>query len=529
MKAAKELKTIRAARRDPNAFIDYLELPDPLRKDESLKQSACHIKTQNFLSKNNMAIVQLPRNHGKTTQVRLRIIWEIGRNPQVRITYICQNDRQAIKRVNGIRKLVSGPLGARIRRVFPNLCIDTNMPHRESEFTVRRTGDLIDPTLCSMGITGSGTGNRADLIILDDVVDPKNSGTEGERDKIFERITDDILQFMEVDDNCWAICTPWHEDDANARIVKLAREEGEWKALHLAIDDDFVPVWPERRDKRWLKKKERQIGKRAFSQGYHLKVVSDSDRVFDKLTYFDYADRKRLQDDERTRIPTRAYIAVDPAFTKKTYSDHTGLVAGEIGASPDIFITRAKKMKVEDSELIRAVADFADECGTKIIFIEQAGQGQRLLLSGVREEGVRRHHEAYIVIGVKPQRAGAAWTDKRQRASQLSRFFADGTARIAGRKANGGWEPTEWTKELVRQMTFFTGISESEDDLVDAVVYLVYSLTTQLWTRHREADKKVNVQAMSPKERFVYESKREHDRPKDDSLIPGKIWGWQGN
>ena len=55
--------------------------PDPLPE--------IHRDLQNHLSAHRLALVELPRDHGKTTQVCLRVLWELGRNPDSRIKIVC--------------------------------------------------------------------------------------------------------------------------------------------------------------------------------------------------------------------------------------------------------------------------------------------------------------------------------------------------------------------------------------------------------------------------------------------------------
>ena len=62
-------RTIRKARVDPCAFARYL-LMDPAGVPDPLPE--IHRGLQNHLSAHRLALVELPRDHGKTTQVCLR-------------------------------------------------------------------------------------------------------------------------------------------------------------------------------------------------------------------------------------------------------------------------------------------------------------------------------------------------------------------------------------------------------------------------------------------------------------------------
>ena len=82
-------RTIRKARVDPVAFVRYL-LMDPAGAPDPLPE--IHRDLQNHLSAHRLALVELPRDHGKTTQVCLRVLWELGRNPDSRIKIFCASE-----------------------------------------------------------------------------------------------------------------------------------------------------------------------------------------------------------------------------------------------------------------------------------------------------------------------------------------------------------------------------------------------------------------------------------------------------
>src|SRR5260221_2700119 len=82
LKAALLERQIRQARLDPVAFAEFAFA------DESggrMRLAAIHHELQAFLSIGSRALVELPRDHGKTVQVLIRIVWELGRNPNLRV------------------------------------------------------------------------------------------------------------------------------------------------------------------------------------------------------------------------------------------------------------------------------------------------------------------------------------------------------------------------------------------------------------------------------------------------------------
>ena len=109
-------RTIRKARIDPAAFVRYL-LMDPVGPRDPLPE--VHRDLQNHLSAYRLALVELPRDHGKTTQVCLRVLWELGHAPNLRIKIVCASESIAVDRSRFLRRSIEQ--NRRLCRVFPHL------------------------------------------------------------------------------------------------------------------------------------------------------------------------------------------------------------------------------------------------------------------------------------------------------------------------------------------------------------------------------------------------------------------------
>src|SRR4051794_22422990 len=77
------------ARADPGSFVE-LCLTDP--SGATLRQAAVHRELQAFLTAHARAVVELPRDHGKSVQVCGRVLWELGRDPGLRVKVVCASD-----------------------------------------------------------------------------------------------------------------------------------------------------------------------------------------------------------------------------------------------------------------------------------------------------------------------------------------------------------------------------------------------------------------------------------------------------
>src|SRR4029453_2572487 len=122
---------LRLARVDSTTFIRACltdSAGDPLRC------AAIHDDLQDFLTVHRHALIELPRDHGKSTQVCGRILWELGRNPALRVKIICATDTLPRERSRFLRHAIRH--NGRIHDVFPHL--RPGKPWTAEAFTVAR-------------------------------------------------------------------------------------------------------------------------------------------------------------------------------------------------------------------------------------------------------------------------------------------------------------------------------------------------------------------------------------------------------
>ena len=86
---------IRQARRQPNDFAEFAFTDAQGRR---LRQATIHRELQEFLGEQALALVELPRDHGKSVQVCVRVLWELGRQPALRVKIVCASEALAAER-----------------------------------------------------------------------------------------------------------------------------------------------------------------------------------------------------------------------------------------------------------------------------------------------------------------------------------------------------------------------------------------------------------------------------------------------
>src|SRR5262249_20718900 len=169
-------RSARRARTDPVVFGAFCFMDESGRP---LQLAEVHRELQKFLTTAPRGLVELPRDHGKTVQVLIRTLWEIGRNPNLRVVLTCASGALAMQRGRFMRDTIDD--NWRFRLVFPRLLPDR--PWRVTNFRVRRSGNSVAPTVSVLGVGAASTGSRADLLICDDIVDVKALRSETLREK----------------------------------------------------------------------------------------------------------------------------------------------------------------------------------------------------------------------------------------------------------------------------------------------------------------------------------------------------------
>lgn len=204
-------------------------------------------QTNNYLSLN------APRGHGKTTILGGYIIWLIVNNPNIRILIVTCNQNKADEMMSYIQwHLENNP---KIENFFGE---QKGYPWSTSKLKVAKAGHTKDggfeihkePTLQVLGVSSSSVSSHYDMIILDDIMDEKNSRTPTQRGNVFSWYESTLTPMLEPGGKIFNICTRWHQNDIHNYLTKKPMfKEAVYKALiHEPEDDDDKPIvlWEER-------------------------------------------------------------------------------------------------------------------------------------------------------------------------------------------------------------------------------------------------------------------------------------------
>ena len=285
LKALRRARIARAREYFP-AFFEYA-FWDELT-GAPLQAQWFHDEWSQAMDTSHRLFVAAPRAHGKTTVVVARTIWELGRNPNLRIKIVCASDGKAMERLFEVVQHLSNP---RVREVFPDLVPAELGEFSKHKIIVQRTARHRDASLEALGITSTATGGRADLLIADDVVDRRNAlEMPAMRTQIKHAWKSDWTNLLEPDvARVWYICTLWSPDDLSHELM----ENPAYDKLFYAIPDDFGAMWPDRWSEAALRARFDEIKSIEFNRGFR-NVAIDIDAGMVKPTWMRYAELAAL-------------------------------------------------------------------------------------------------------------------------------------------------------------------------------------------------------------------------------------------
>jgi hypothetical protein len=287
---AQKEKRLRRARRDPVAFAEYVLLDEVSQRP--IKCAAIHREWQDFLTANAWGVLVAPVEHGKSTQLLARLLWEMGRNPNIRCAWISDSQEQARKVLGQLRRYIEE--SARLHEVFPQLRRSTRAGHIWSAdaIEIERSPYLRDPTVRAYGSGTKIAGSRLDLTVCDDILNMQNTGTIEQANKtihwfdtlVLTRAQDDVQSGALA--RLWVVGTPFADWDILHTLQKRKSFASRVFSAVQNPDDKpgkWRPTWPEQWSLKRLLKRLGGMLPTAFSRKYLCRVVNDINSRFPEI------------------------------------------------------------------------------------------------------------------------------------------------------------------------------------------------------------------------------------------------------
>lgn len=227
-----------AARRDPAVFCQFV-----LRDEETggpIELCRMHEEWHDLISGHKRIVIWTHTEAGKTQQISIgRVLWELGRNPRLRVLVLCEATSQAEKIVKSIRNYIEQ--SAELHLVFPHL--QRGNMWREDAITIKRDGiDPKDPSVMAAGFEHKSIlGSRYDLIIIDDYLSAVNTATELLREKSHGWLKSTIEGRKTRNCRLVFIGNAWHKSDAMHRYA--TESQTVWRKFSV-LDEQGRPRFP---------------------------------------------------------------------------------------------------------------------------------------------------------------------------------------------------------------------------------------------------------------------------------------------
>ena len=284
MAAGHETRT--RATRNPVAFAKEFFSEKISLPGQQAQMKEFHRDLLNSADKARRLLYLYPAGHGKTSLMAVIYpIYRLCKNPNIRITIVASDEDRAKDILSEIKGELEG--NKDLLKVFGKF--ETKDSWAATQITIaQRKKNLKDPTIRAVGIGGAKQGPRADLVIFEDVADPKNSDNEAGRKMIARTLWYSVLRWMDNPDDFQIIATGTRVafGDIYEDIIKKARlqesassfvrEADKWVVkVAQACNGSFEKVlWPEKFPKEFLMG-ERELDPIAFDQRFRNIVRSD--------------------------------------------------------------------------------------------------------------------------------------------------------------------------------------------------------------------------------------------------------------
>lgn len=479
--------TIQLARKDANTFCEYV-LRDE-RNNKPLVQSSTHEEWHNLISTHDRLLVWSHVESGKTTQISIgRTLWELGRNPSLRIAIISNTYKQALKPLSVIARYIKS--SPELKEVFPNL--KPANPWTEERISVGRDTVAKDPSIEVCGLGGNITGARLDYVVFDDILDPENTDTEYNRDKAYNWLK--AVVFGRLTENSRIVCvgTAYHPDD----ILHRFSREPQWKAVRYpVVNEEGKTRWPIQWPQTRVEKKRVELGPLEFSRQMECKARDDSTSVF-KKEYIDSAlargtGRSFITTLNDVALPpgTRVYSGVDLAVSKKRKADRTvitTILVWPSGLKEIIFIEAGKWS--------------ANEIINKIISTHKRYNSIIMVENNAAQDYLYQFVAASFSVPIIAQTTGKNKADPRF-----------GVESIATELSNGAWVfpntdgnvHTE-LRSLISQMLYYNPASHTGDSLMS--LWFAREVARKFETPDNAQKEAVTIRVLGKKKKEINET-----------------------
>ncbi len=385
-RAKLRLIRITKARENAAAFAAFVLRDEETGKPVTL--APMHRRWHRLLDKQPRLVIWGHPESGKSAQVAVaRVLWELGRNPNLRIVVISATEKLAKKLISTVRQYIEK--SAELHTVFPDLrarAQKAGQPWSMTALTVERSVISKDPSLQAVGIAGNILGSRIDVLIFDDILTRPNTRTEAKLAETFDWLTGTPLGRLTSGARVWAVTNAWNPHDAMERLVA---ERGFKGVRFPVLLPDGTPAWPDRFPPKRLRRIRRDLGAVEYARQM-LCIARDESEARFKREWIEvglkrgagYSLVNRVDPDD---LPNGYAIfhGVDLAVSLKTSADLTVFFTILLHPNGDRQVLSIIAGRWSGPDIVERVDDLAARYGG--LFIVENNAAQQFILQFAAE------------------------------------------------------------------------------------------------------------------------------------------------
>lgn len=380
------------------------------------------------------------------------------------------------------KKVRDTVVSERFKEVFPE--VEINPGDRAAQ----KWSTLDNKRFFGVGVGGTITGKRVDLLILDDLIRGiEDADSKAARRKIISWYKSDAYTRLKPGGSIIIINTRWHEEDLPGYLMEQM-EEGtgeEWEIIKLQAiceEPDTDPMhrkygealWPQWQDEKELTRiRDKVADERMWSCLYQQNASPKGgtivlDEWFGKYSRFD------LDSQIRTTSMYKIWVSIDTAETAKEKNDPTVAECFLEAMNGDLYLLREYRQRREHVKLAKEIREFLDQIRRMYgkvtgVLIENKGGGRPL-------SSELRTHTTYRVILIEPKTLG----DKAFRFDEATPFIEAGKLHVPSGES-------KWVTDYMNELTTFP--ASRNDDRVDATSQIINYLSKKVKTKRKKGRK----------------------------------------
>lgn len=201
---------------------EFIKLVQPRRLLGNVHKEVIHWWTREDASSHQLLL--LPRDHQKSAMVAFRVVWELTKDPTLKILYISSTSNLATKQLKFMKDILTSDT---YRLYWPEMVNKDEMKREkwtEREISVdhprRKEWSVREPSIFTAGLTTNVVGLHCDIAVLDDVVVAGNAYTEIGREKTREQYG--YLSSVEgTNAREWVVGTRYHPNDLFSDLQEM--------------------------------------------------------------------------------------------------------------------------------------------------------------------------------------------------------------------------------------------------------------------------------------------------------------------